>query len=95
MRGGYSTSEETSDAFIKSSHIMATIRSKPKKKKLAYATSSAHKEITPGFRVKHDNVVKDLTNHLREYFNPFIDVPAGNFKTEVEIEPEVIKGLLN
>ena len=32
MRGGYSTSEETSDAFIKSSHIMATIRSKPKKK---------------------------------------------------------------
>ena len=32
MRGGYSTSEETADAFIKSSHIMATIRSKPKKK---------------------------------------------------------------
>ena len=25
MRGGYSTSEETTDAFIKTSHIMATI----------------------------------------------------------------------
>ena len=94
MRGGYSTSEETTDAFIKTSHIMATIRSKLKEK-FAYVTSSAHKEITPGSRIQHDNVVKDLTNQLREYFNPFIEAPARHFKTGVEIEPVVIKGLLN
>ena len=94
MRGGYSTSEETTDTFIKTSHIMATIRSKLKEK-LAHVTSSAHKETTPGSRIQHDNVVKDFTNQLREYFNPFIDAPARHFKTGVEIEPDVIKGLLN
>ena len=94
MRGGYSTSEENTDAFIKTSHIMATVRSKLKEK-LAYVTSSAHKEITPGSRIQHDNVVKDLINQLREYFNPFIEAPARHFKTGVEIEPDVIKGLLN
>ena len=94
MRGGYSTSEETTDVL--SNPVRSWLLSdQNRKKKLAYATSSAHKEITQGFRVKHDNVVTDLTNHVREYFNPFIDTPAGNFKTGVEIEPEVIKGLLN
>ena len=32
---------------------------------------------------------------LRQYFNPFIDAPARHFKTGVEIEQDVIKGLLN
>ena len=72
---------------------MATIRSKLKEK-LACVTSSAHEEITPGSRIQHDNLVKDLTNQLREYFNPFIDAPARHFK-KVEIEPDGIKGLLN
>ena len=94
MRGVYSTSEKTSDAFIKTSHIMATIRSKLKEK-LAFVTSSAHKEITPDSRIQHDNVVKDLINQLRGYFNPFIEAPARHFKTGVEIEPNVIKGLLS
>ena len=62
---------------------------------MAYGTSSAHKEITPGSRIQNDNVVKDLTNQLREYFNPFIDALTRHFKTEVEIEPGVIKRLLN
>ena len=94
MREGYSTSEETTDAFIKTSHIMGTIRSKLKEK-LAYLTSSAHKEITPVSRIQHDNLVKDLTNQPREYFNPFIDAPARHFKIGVEIEPDVIKDFLN
>ena len=55
MREGYSTSEETTDAFIKTSHIMGTTRSKLKEK-LAYLTSSAHKEIIPGSRIERDNV---------------------------------------
>ena len=94
IRGGYSTSEKTTDTFIKTSHIMTTLRSKLKEK-LAYLTSSAHKEITAGCRTQHDNVVKYLTNQLREYFSPFIDAPVRHFKTGVEIEPDVIKGFLN
>ena len=73
---------------------MATIRSKLKEK-LAYVTSSAHKEITPGSRIQHDNIVKDLTIQLREYFNPCTDAPARHFKRGVELEPDVIQGLLN
>ena len=42
MRGGYSTSERTTDAFIKTSHLMAAIRRKLKEK-LSYVTSSTHK----------------------------------------------------
>ena len=42
MRGGYSTFERTTDAFIKTSHLMAAIRRKLKEK-LSYVTSSTHK----------------------------------------------------
>ena len=59
MHGGYSISEEPIDAFIKTSHIMVTIRSKLKEK-WAYLTSSAHEEITPGSRIQHDNVSRIL-----------------------------------
>ena len=62
---------------------------------MAYLTSSAHKEITPVSRIQHDNLVKDLTNQPREYFNPFIDAPARHFKIGVEIKPDVIKDFLN
>ena len=55
MRGGYSTSEETTDTFLKTSHIIATIISKLNEK-FTYVTSSAHKEIIPGSRIEHDNV---------------------------------------
>ena len=92
--GDYSTSKENIDAFIKTSHIMATMTSKLKEK-LAYVSFSVHKEMTPGSRIQQDNAVTDLTNQLREYFNPFIDAPARHFTTGVEIEPDVIKGLLN
>ena len=94
MHGGYSISEEPIDAFIKTSHIMVTIRSKLKEK-LAYVTSSAHEEITPGSKIQHDNVVKDLNNQQRDHFNPFIDAPLRHFTTVVEIERDVIKDSLN
>ena len=55
MRGGYSTSEETTDTFLKTSHIIATIISKLNEK-FTYVTSSAYKEIIPGSRIEHDNV---------------------------------------
>ena len=55
MRGGYSTSEETTDTFLKTSHIIATIKSKLKEK-FTYVISPAHKEIIPGSRIEHDNV---------------------------------------
>ena len=80
------------EVFIKTSHLMAAIRSKLKGN-LSYITSSAHKETTQGSRIKQ-NVVKDLTNQLGQYFDPFIDALARHFKAGVEIESEVIEGLL-
>ena len=42
MQGGFSTSEKTNDAFIKTSHLMAAIRRKLKERKttLYYIFSS-------------------------------------------------------
>ena len=89
MQGGYSTSENTTDAFIKTSHLMAKIRRTLKEK------LSVHKEITRGARNQHDKAIKDLTNQLNEYFDPFLDGPARHFKSGVEIEQVVMKGLLS
>ena len=44
---------------------------------------------------EYHTIVKGLSNQLREYFNLFIDAPQRYFKTGVEIEPDVIKALLN
>ena len=73
---------------------MAAIRRKLKEK-LLYVTSSAHKEITPGSRKQHDNVVRDMTIQLEEYFNPFLEAPARHFKSGVEIDKDIINGLLS
>ena len=89
MRGGYSTSEKTTDALIKTSHLMAAIRRKLKEK-LSYVPSSAHKEITPGSRKQNDNVVRDLTIQLGDYFDPFLEAPARHFKSGVEIDKDII-----
>ena len=64
------------------------------KEKLSYVTSSAHKEITPGSRKQRDNVVRDLTIQLGEYFDPFLEAPARHFKSGVEIDKFIIDGLL-
>ena len=70
MRGDYSKSEDTTDAFIKLSHIMATIRSKLKEK-LACVTSSAHKEqgfiqviLMSGTRHKKFNLPFEFLNSI-------------------------------
>ena len=47
MHGGYSTSLRANDTFVKTSHLMAEVRS-ALKEKLHVLTSSSHKETTPG-----------------------------------------------
>jgi hypothetical protein len=49
MQGGYSTSESTVDTFVKTSHIMAKLRS-ALKERVGALTSSTHKETTLGAR---------------------------------------------
>ena len=94
MRGGFSTSEATNDAFIKNSHLMAKIRSKLKEK-FVMLTSSVHKEVTTGARLKHDRIFECLTRKLKENFDPFLDEPARHFMTGAEIDKSVISGLLS
>ena len=93
MRGGYSTWERTTVNFIKTNHVIAAIRKKLKEK-LSYVTSSAHKEVSPGWRSKHDNIVRDLTNQLQDFFDPFLEAPAQHFKSGVQIEESIVDGLL-
>ena len=64
-------------------------------RKLSLVTASVHKEITRGARNQHDKAMKDLTNQLNEYFDPFLDGPARHFKSGVEIEQVVMEGLLS
>ena len=71
MRGGFSTSEETNDAFIKTSHLMAKIRS-ALKEKLNVLTTSVHKEVTPGARLRHDRIVGSLKRTLDGLMDPFL-----------------------
>ena len=93
MRGGYSTWERTTVNFIKTNHVIAAIRKKLKEK-LSYVTSSAHKEVSPGWRSKHDNIVRDLTNQLQDFFDPFLEAPAQHFKSGVQTEESIVDGLL-
>eukprot|EP00794_Sanderia_malayensis_P002977 gene2977-3431_t len=93
MQGGFSTNERTTDAFIKTSHIIANIRGKLKEK-LNVLTSSVHKETTFGSRTENEKAVSNLTKQLESYFNPFLDGPARHMKSGQEIHQSVVDGLL-
>ena len=47
VMSGYSTSDKTDDAFIKTSHVMAKIRSKLMEQ-VNLLSSWVHKELSPG-----------------------------------------------
>ena len=62
MQGGYSTSVQTTYAFIKTSHIMAKLRA-TLKEILDILTSSTHKEI---------NIVQGPVRQLDKYFSDWL-----------------------
>ena len=94
MQGGYSTTDRTTESFIITSHLMASIRAKLKDR-LAVMTESVHKEKTVGVRVKHECTVSGLVTQPDQYFNPFVDGPARHIKTGTEIDARVVQGLLS
>ncbi len=93
MQGGFSTNERTTDAFIKTSRIIANIRGKLKEK-LNVLTSSVHKETTFGLRTENKKAVSNLTKQLESYFNPVLDGPARHMKSGQEIHQSVVDRLL-
>ncbi len=64
MPGGYSTSIATTDAFIKTSHLMAKLTAAIKKR-LHILISSVHKESTLGARKQHESTVRKLRGAAR------------------------------
>ena len=56
MQGGYSTSEEITYTFIKTSHLIAKLRVKLKEN-LDEPTVTAHKEITKMSSKQHGNMI--------------------------------------
>ena len=68
--GGYSTLYKTNVAFIKTSHFMAKARSKLKEQ-VNLLSSCVHKDLSPGSRKHHDNIVTDMKEKILEYCDPF------------------------
>ena len=84
VTGRYTTSDQKNDTFIKTSHIMVNIWSKLKVQD--YMLSSYfHKEVSPGSRKYHDNIVTDMKEKNLEYCDPFFYVPAPPLKKGGEI----------
>ena len=54
MRGRYNIPEKVNDAFIKTNHLIATVRKKIKDK-FELISSPVHKELMPCARKKNDN----------------------------------------
>ena len=70
MMGGYITSDRKNDAFIKTSHFMTKFRSKLKEQVNLFSPC-IHKELSPGSRKYHDNIVTDMQEKILEYCNTF------------------------
>ena len=66
MMGKYSTLDQTNDAFIKTSHLMAKLRSKLKEQ-VSMISLCVHKELSPGSRKYHDYIVIDIKENILEH----------------------------
>ena len=93
MHGGYSTSLQATDTFIKTSHLMAKVRA-ALKEKLHILTSSTHKEVSPGAKKTHEDSIRKLVEQMGKFLDPFADGTARHFKTGIVVDPDVVKGLL-
>ena len=92
MQGGFSTSLKAEDTFIKTSHLMAKVRT-ALKEKFTILTGSKHKETTPGAKKEHEKTVEALVDQMSKYMDPFEGV-ARHFKTGQAVNDDVVKGLL-
>ena len=79
MMGGCSTSDKKNAAFIKTSHFMAKVKSKVKEQVNLFS-SWVHKELSPGSRKYHDNIVTDMKEKILEYCDPFSRYPCTSFE---------------
>ena len=94
MMGGYSTSDKTNDAFVKTSHIMAKSRSKLTEQ-VHLLSSCVHEELSPGSRKYHDNIVTDMKEKVLDYCDPFLNTSARHLKTGEEIDVNIVSDLLS
>ena len=64
MMGGHSTLNRKTDAFTKTSHVMANDRSNLKVQD-NMLSSCVHKEVSPGSRKYHDNIVTEMKESFK------------------------------
>ena len=92
--GGYSTSDQTNDAFIKASHVTLKFRSKLKER-FNILSSCFHNELSSRLRKYHDNIITDMKEKLLEYCDSFLNAPACHLKTGVEIDANIVPDLFS
>ena len=54
-------------------------------------SSCVHKELSPGSRKFHENIVTDMKEKILEYCYPFLNGPARHLKTCVEIDVNIVQ----
>ena len=94
MMGGYSTSDKTNDAFVKTSHVMAKSRS-DLTEQVHLLSSCVHEELSPGSRKHHDKIVTDMKEKVLDYCDPFLNTSARHLRTGVEIDVNIVSDLLS
>ena len=64
------------------------------REKLDVLADSGHKEASIGARKQHESTIAGLVVQLEKYCNPFLVGPARHLKTGVEIDHDIVNGLL-
>ena len=94
MRAGFSTNHKAINEWIATIHIHGRVREEFKKL-LMLKTSSKHKELTNGGKIKHYNHVLSLKKTLDGYgVNPFEESIAKCLTTGVEIDESIRKDMM-
>ena len=94
MRAGFSTNHKAVNEWITTIHIHGRVREEFKKL-LMLKTSSKHKELTNGGKIKHYNHVLSLKKTSDDYgVNPFEESIAKCLTTGVEIDESIRKDVM-
>ena len=95
FRSGFSTNIEAANSWVQTIHIHSMLRI-ALRKQLNIKTSSKHKESTNSGKKLHAEHVSNLKKTLRGYgVNPFSSDHPKCLSTGTEIDPAVVKDMLN
>ena len=79
IQGGYSIDSNATNMFVKTTHLMAKLRT-ALKRKLHLLTSSKHNETSLSSIKHHEITIEQLVTTLQNFLDPFSDILAMHMK---------------